>query len=74
MRAKQFGVFNNGGLGCCRFKGGGSDVVNLLFVGGLCLSLHCYAFLCVHSSFAIILKSKRKLVVLLLLFYSVLLL
>ena len=29
-----------------------------------------YAFLCVHSSFAIILKRKRKLVALLLLSYS----
>ena len=27
-----------------------------LFVGVLCLSLFCYALLCVHSSFAIILK------------------
>ena len=40
-----------------------------LFVGSLCLSLFCYALLCVHSSFAIILKRKRKLVVLLLLSY-----
>ena len=32
-----------------------------------CLSLFCYALLCVHSSFAIILKRKRKLVALLLL-------
>ena len=40
-----------------------------LFVGVLCLSLFGYAFLCVHSSFAIILKRKRKLVALLLLFY-----
>ena len=38
-----------------------------LFVGVLCLSLFCYALLCVHSSFAIILK--RKLVALLLLSY-----
>ena len=38
-----------------------------LFVGVLCLSLFCYASLCVHSSFAIILKRKRKLVALLLL-------
>ena len=36
----------------------------------LCLSLFCYALLCVHSSFAIILKRKRKLVALLLLSYS----
>ena len=33
-------------------------------MGVLCLSLFCYAFLCVHSSFAINLKGKRKLVVL----------
>ena len=40
-----------------------------LFVRVLCLSLFSYALLCVHSSFAIILKRKRKLVVLLLLSY-----
>ena len=40
-----------------------------LFVGGLCLSLFCYALLCVHSIFAIILKRNRKLVALLLLSY-----
>ena len=40
-----------------------------LFVGVLCLSLFCCALLCVHSSFAIILKRKRKLVALLLLSY-----
>ena len=40
-----------------------------LIVGVLCLSLFCYALLCVHSSFAIILKRKRKLVALLLLSY-----
>ena len=39
------------------------------FVGVLCLSFFCYALLCVHSSFAIILNRKRKLVVLLLLSY-----
>ena len=38
-----------------------------LFVGVLCLSLFCYALLYVQSSFAIILKRKRKLVALLLL-------
>ena len=32
-------------------------------------SLFCYALLCVHSSFAIILKRRRKLVALLLLSY-----
>ena len=36
-------------------------------MGVLCLSLFCYAILCVHFSFAIILKRKRKLVALLLL-------
>ena len=40
-----------------------------LFVGVLYLSLFCYALLCVHSRFAIILKWKRKLVALLILFY-----
>ena len=38
-------------------------------MGVLCLSLFCYALLSVHSSFAIILKSKRKLVAFLLLSY-----
>ena len=37
-----------------------------LFEGVLCLSLFCYALLCVHSSFAITLKRKRKLALLLL--------
>ena len=40
-----------------------------LCVGVLCLSLFRYALLCVHSSFAIILKRKRKMVALLLLSY-----
>ena len=40
-----------------------------MFVGLLCLSLYCYALLCVHSSFAIIMKRKRKPVALLLLSY-----
>ena len=38
-------------------------------MGVLCLSLFCYALLCVHSNFAIILKRRRKLVALLLLSY-----
>ena len=38
-------------------------------MGVLCLSLFCYALLCVHSSFAIFLNRKRKLVALLLLSY-----
>ena len=41
----------------------------LMFVGVLCLSLFCYALLCVHSSCNIILKRKRKLVALLLMSY-----
>ena len=40
-----------------------------LLVRVLYLSLFCYALLCVHSSLAIILKRKRKLVTLLLLSY-----
>ena len=40
-----------------------------LFVRVLCYSLFCYALLCVHSNFAIILKRKRKLVALLILSY-----
>ena len=40
-----------------------------LFVGVLCLYLFCYALVCVHSSFAIILKKKIKSVALLLLSY-----
>ena len=40
-----------------------------LFVGVLYLYLFCYALLCVHSSFAIILKRKKTLVALLLLCY-----
>ena len=38
-------------------------------MGVLCLYLFCYALLCVHSRFAIILKRKRKLVALQLLSY-----
>ena len=38
-----------------------------LLVGVLCLSSFCYTLLCVHFSFTIILKKKRKLVALLLL-------
>ena len=40
-----------------------------LLVGVLCLCLFYYALLCVHSSFAILFKRKRKLVALLLLSY-----
>ena len=40
-----------------------------LFVDILCLHLFCYALLCVHSSFAIILKRKINMVALFLLYY-----
>ena len=40
-----------------------------LFLGVLFSFLFCYALFCVHSSFAVILKRKRKLVILLLLPY-----
>ena len=40
-----------------------------LFVWVSCLSLFCFVLLCVHSSFAIILKRNRKLIALLLLPY-----
>ena len=40
-----------------------------ILCGSSVLSLFCYALLCVHSSFAIILKRKRTLVALLLLSY-----
>ena len=70
-----FSISGQQGLGCCPFYGGGSVVVDLLFnalpivCGSLCLPLFCYALLYVHSSFATILKRKRKLVALLLLSY-----
>ena len=38
-------------------------------MGVVCLPLFCYALICVHFMFAIILKKKRKLVDLLLLSY-----
>ena len=59
-----------GGLGCCPFWGGGSVVVDFLFIVtpivGVC---NCYMFCCtllyVHSSIAIILMGKRELIALL---------
>ena len=59
-----------GGLGCCSFLGGGSVVVDLLFIVtpivGVCnCSMFCCTLLYVHSSIAIILMGKRKLVALL---------
>ena len=41
-----------------------------LFVGVLCFSLFWCTLLCVHSSFAIILKRKRELIALLLFSYG----
>ena len=38
-------------------------------MGVLCLSTFNYVLFCVHSSFAIILKRKRKLIALLVLYY-----
>ena len=67
------GFGSPGGLGCCPFLGGGSVVFIYclmyfsLCVGILCLSLFCYVLLCVHSTFAIVLKRKRTLGALLLL-------
>ena len=49
---------------CCPFYGGGSVYVEVLF-----LSLFCCALLCALSSFAITMKSKRKLGASLLLSY-----
>ena len=57
------------------FLGGGSVVVDIVFnvlsivCGSYVFDSFCHAFLCVYSSFAIILKRKRKLVALLLLSY-----
>ena len=59
-----------GGLGCCPFKGGGSVVVDFLFIVtpivGVCnCSLFCCTLLYIHSSIAITLMGKRELVALL---------
>ena len=59
-----------GGLGCCPFLGGGSVVVDFLFIVtpivGVCnSSMFCCTLLHVHSSIAIILMGKRELVALL---------
>ena len=59
-----------GGLGFCPFKGGGSVVVDFLFIVtpivGVC---NCFIFCCtilyVHSSVTIMLTGKRELVALL---------
>ena len=59
-----------GGLGCCPFWGGGSVVVDFLFIVipivGVCnCSMFCCMLLYVHSSIAIILMGKRELIALL---------
>ena len=59
-----------GGLGCCPFLGGGSVVVDVLFIVtpivGVCnCSMFCCTLLYVHSSIAIILMGKRELIALL---------
>ena len=59
-----------GGLGCCPFQGGGSFVVDFMFIVtpivGICnCSMFCCTLLYVHSSIAIILMGKRELVALL---------
>ena len=58
------------GLGCCPFKGGGSVVVDFLFIVTpnveVCIcSMFCCTLLYVHSSIAIILMGKRELIALL---------
>ena len=50
-------------------KVGGGPAKTQISMGVLCLSFICYALLYVHSSFAIILNSKRKLVALIVLSY-----
>ena len=57
-------------LGCCPFQGGGSVVVDFLFIVtpivGVCnCSMFCCTLLYVHSSIAIILMGKGELVSLL---------
>ena len=55
-----------GGLGCCPFWGGGSVVVDFLFVVApivrVCgCSVFCGALLCVRSGVAVVLVGKRTL-------------
>ena len=61
--------FKPGGIGCCPFSGGGSVVVDFLFIVtpivGVCnCSMFCGTLLYVHSSIAIILMGKRELIAL----------
>ena len=58
------------GLDCCPYYGGGSDVVDLLFIVtlivGVCnCSMFCCMLLYINSSYAIILIGKRELVAML---------
>ena len=58
------------GLGCCPFYGGGSIIIDFLFIVTPKLGIrYCSMFWCtllyVHSSIAIILMGKRELVALL---------
>ena len=58
------------GLGCCLFYGGGSVVVDFLFIVTPIMEVcNCSMFSCtfyyVHSSIAIILMGKRELIALL---------
>ena len=59
-------ILDNGYSVCCPFLGGGSVVVDFLFIitpiVGVC---NCCALLCVRFSITIILMGKRKLVALL---------
>ena len=53
------------GFGCCLFWGGGFVVVDSLLIitpiVGFCnCSMFCWALLCVHSSFAIILDGEER--------------
>ena len=58
------------GLGCCPFSGGGSVVVDFLFIVTPIVEvcnyfMFCCTLLYVHSSIAIILMGKRELIALL---------
>ena len=66
----KFSPYKPGGLGCCPFLGGGSVVVDVLFIVipivGVCnCSMFCCMLLYVHSRIAIILIGKRELIALL---------
>ena len=63
-------VWAPGGLGCCPFWGGGSVVVDFLFIVtpivGVCgCSTFCCTLFCVRSGVAVVLMGKRELIALL---------